>query len=71
MELRNENSKVENYWTSDGSNEDNELGNNEDADDDNVPDCDEAPADDDIVIRDANIDGPSTQEVRRLSCLNN
>ena len=71
VELRNENSEVESYWTSDGSDGDNELGSNNGADEGDVPDCDEAPADDDIVIRGANIAGPSTQQVRRSSRLNN
>lgn len=71
VELRNENSEVEGYWTSGGSDEDNEHGSSEGADDVDVPDCDEAPADDDVVIRDVNLAGPSTQEVRRSSRLNN
>ena len=71
VELRNENSEVENCWTSDGSDGDNEHGSNDGYDNEDVPDCDEAPADHDIVIRDANIAGPSTQEVRRSSRLNN
>lgn len=73
VELRNENSEVEGHQTSDGGDDEEELGGRDSEGDYNMDDrdCDEAPADDDVVIRDANIAGPSTQEVRRSSRLNN
>jgi hypothetical protein len=42
-----------------------ERGSINSANDDGDTDCDEAPTDDDVVIRDTNIAGPSTQARRR------
>jgi hypothetical protein len=64
IELRNENSEVEGHWTTDSGEAEDEYDSNEDAND-------EAPEDDDVVVRDANAADPSAQEVRRSSRLNN
>lgn len=54
------------------SDDGNQEDNNDCTDDEDVPNCDEAPADDDVVITDANIGSPSsTKQVRRSSRLNN
>jgi hypothetical protein len=71
LQLRNENSEVESVRASDGSDADNEVDYNDEADDADVPNCDEAPADDDVVIRDGIVRSLSTQTVRRSSRLRN
>jgi len=48
-----------------------ERGSNNSANDEGDTDCDEAPTDDDVVIRDANIAGPSTQARRTSRRFNN
>lgn len=65
LQLRNENSEVETVQASDGSDGDNEV------DDADAPNCDEAPADDDVVIRDGIVGSRSTETVRRSSRFRN
>lgn len=66
-ELRNENSEVEDYLSSQGG-DDEEGSGSEDEEADH--DCDEAPADSDVCIRDAHRAEGSNREVRRSNRLN-